>query len=52
MTVFATHGQGDHGDYPDHDSDQEKRGCCDHDNGHAGLQHFRPAEFVPRIRFR
>jgi hypothetical protein len=36
-----------HGDYPDHDSADEKSDCCDDDTGHDGLLRFRPAEFPP-----
>src|SRR5689334_14747007 len=45
--IFPPYRDGYDGDDPDRDSSEEQ-GDGDHDTGHAGLQHFFPAEFIPR----
>lgn len=48
--VLTVYRQGDDHDDSGHDSAEEKSdGHCDYDTGHGGLQHFRAAEFLPRL---
>jgi len=50
MAIFPANLAGDYDEYPDRDSGQEEGDChYGKDTGHDGLQHFRPAEFLPRV---
>jgi hypothetical protein len=49
LTVFAAHRQGDHNDCAGDYSTEEESDDCDYETGHSGLQHFRPAKFLPRV---
>src|SRR5580658_9375690 len=48
--VFTTDRHSDYRHYPDHDpAEEDGDRDYDYDTGHDGLQHFRPAEFLPQI---